>query len=190
VAEHLVLEDFSFDRACRRIEGDVDQSAKQDIGSLTGSDEMVDVVDREFRAGDRIGGPVVRLRQRATEAIGVASRQADHRNVVRRLVDGEVETRARILDEDQVLLLRSRELNGFGGTRILSRRQHPSERHVDLVRETPDSLRGSRDLCIATWLRRWRDWRVRAAREEENRSDQSDYHVALQEHLNAEPAIR
>src|SRR5688500_15521832 len=48
VAEHLVLKDFSFDRACRRIECEVDQSAKEDIGSLTRSDEMVDVVDREF----------------------------------------------------------------------------------------------------------------------------------------------
>ena len=55
VAEHLVLKDFSFDRACRRIERDVDQSAKEDIGSLTRSDEMIDVMDREFHNGDLIG---------------------------------------------------------------------------------------------------------------------------------------
>jgi hypothetical protein len=49
------------------------------------------------------------------------------------LVEGEVETRARILDEDQVLLVRSRDMNGFCETRILRGRQHPIERHVDPV---------------------------------------------------------
>ena len=94
----------------------MDQSAKEDIGILTRSDKMVDVVDREFHK--LIGGAVVRLRQRATEAIRVARRQADHRDIVRRLMDGVVETRARIPDEDEVLLVRSRELNGFCETRI------------------------------------------------------------------------
>jgi len=131
VAEHLVLVDFGFDRACRR---DVEQSAKEDIGSLTRSDEMVDVVEREFHDGNRIGGAVRRVCQRATEAIRVARRQADRREIVCRLVEGEVETRARILDDDQVLLVRSRDMNGFCETRILRGRQHPIERHVDPVR--------------------------------------------------------
>ena len=91
-AEYFILVDFSFDLACRRIECDVEQSAKKDIGSLTRSDEMVDVVEREFHVGDLIAGAVVRECQRATEAIRVARRQADDRDIVGRLVDGEVET--------------------------------------------------------------------------------------------------
>jgi len=99
MAEDVVESDVHFDFVRSAVASEVEKRAKENVGVGAGTDEMVDVVERKCRDVSLVGGPVQSKRKRPTKRVSVASGEANCRQVVRCLMNREMQ-RARTVDED------------------------------------------------------------------------------------------